>query len=101
MKTKSIIDRAFDGAGFTYKVLSKHKSTCPFCDYPQWVIEVRNSHEWSDGVIEHDVIKLQLHNFIELGYIISIKSTKRAGLSLGMFRKLERLQTNLINEFNK
>jgi len=90
MKTKSIIDRAFDGAGFTYKVLSKHKSTCPFCDYPQ-----------SDGVIEHDVIKLQLHNFIELGYIISIKSTKRAGLSLGMFRKLERLQTNLINEFNK
>jgi len=100
MKTIAILDKAFKNSGFTYKVIKKSKNACVFCDYPSWLLEVKHKHEWSDDVVEYDVIRISLHNFIEVDDIISIKPGKRSGLSLGLFRLLDKLQTKLIQEFN-
>ena len=101
MKTIAILNRAFEGSGFTYEVLSKYKSTCPICNYPQWILELKHKHEWSDDVVEFDVVTISVHNFIEVDDIISIKYGERSGVSLGLYRMLDELQTKLTQEFNK
>lgn len=98
---KQKIDKAFADLPLTYKVVKKYKSNCPFCDYPQWLIEVKRIHEWSDGLVEYDVVRLQLHNFIECDDIVSFALAKRTGIELCLFRTLDKLQTNLIKSFNE
>lgn len=93
---EEVINEAAKAIGLTCTINERRESNCPFCTYPTWMVTFTHTSEWSDNTKTYKRAKVNIHNFIELGQVKSLKGD----MDIAFFKTLEELRTELIEIFN-